>query len=512
MSSSSQEISKTSDPPTSPTVNQPQSPEDFLASIFISSSAANLAPWIDAIRSKKIKPDTQDPNGYSVLHLAVWFGDLPSTSTLIKDLSMPISIRSKNNQTPLSLAAAKGYIEILNLLLEYGADLEAKDDSGMTPILCAAHNGQVIVWLILKAKGSNIWVKDNSGNSAAHLASTKNQVKMLRVLQSQDFNLEEPNSQGQSPIHKACEFNSLDAIEFLLSQGVSTTLKDHKGKDPIELSEEVDGARAVLSNFNNISLVVEYFGIFYHIFWTSIITVYTYEIFQDTLICLPGNLVLSLSLLSVIPLFWIVKRSKFDFIHPMEENTLENQIVALFDSGKLDLIPKGNEICFTCQIARPMKSKHCRFTNKCLVVYDHYNYYLKRPIGKGNLKSYVLGLFINLLSVSLFNYLLYKKLERDLEYAAFTQYFMEVFWSFFKIFPLTQVLVLISLAYNWTILWYFAIQVICISQGLTVNEALNRHKYSYFFQYQQVFESYRVVYSNPHTKGFLTNWLEFLVN
>jgi hypothetical protein len=486
--------------------------EDHLSSIFTSSSNSNLQPWLDSIESKKVKADQQDPHGYSLLHMSVWFNDFSLTEHLLKDLSLPVNIRSKNNQTPLSLASAKGNLKILKLLLEYGADLEVKDDSGMTPALCAAHNGQVLVWLMLKSKGCNIWVKDNSGNSALHLASSKNHARMIRMLVSQDFSIEETNTLGQTSLHKACESNSLESLQILLHYGASLDVKDLKGRDPVGLSEMVEGPEKMVSEFFNVSWMTEYFTVFYHVFWISIIVTYTYQICQDTLICLGGNLVLSLSLLLVLPLFWIVKKSTCETLHPAEEKSIEILVASKIESGKIELLPKASEICFTCQVIRPMKSKHCKYTDKCILVYDHYNFFLQKPIGKGNQKSYFLGLLMNLISLSLFIYLLYKKLSREVEYLFFSQYFMQVFWNLFGIFPGTLVLVIVSLSYIWTVFWYFVVQVVCISQGITVNEAVNRHRYGYFFEYQQLADSYRVVFVNPHNKGFFNNWLDFLVN
>ena len=490
------------------------SPEAYLQSIFKSSSEANLQPWLEGLKASKLSPSQLDPSGYSILHLSVWFGDLPTVTLLLSDYSFPINIRSSNNQTPLSLASARGFLSILKVLLDYGADPEIKDDAGMTPMLCAAHNGQVLAWFILKNRGCAIWTKDSCGNSALHLAACKNQVNMIRVLVDQDFSLEEPNAQGMTPLHKAAEFGSLETICFFLQKGCKVDALDSKQRSPGMLAKslDVEGPSELIENYGEFNYFYEYFGLFYHFFWGCVIVTYVYEIFQDTFLCLGGNLLFSLSLASVIPMYWWVKKIDCKVLRPEDDGWIEKQLTENFEAGKIENIPKQSRICFTCQVSKPEKVKHCRYTDQCVLKYDHYSYFLKKPIGKGNHKTYVLGLFANLVSVVLFNYLFIRKLEHDIEYEFISKYIMTIVYNYFNVFIGVQVLVIFSSLYNWFVFWYFVLEAISISQGLTANEALYRHRYLYLFKSQEFPGGHRVIYSNPNHKGFLTNWIEFLVS
>lgn len=498
-------------------------PEAYIKLIFQASGEANLRPWFEGLKSCKIPPSQLDPNGYSLLHLSAWFGDLSLVKILISEYSFPIDIRSSNNQTPLSLASARGYLSILKYLLDHGAEPESSDNAGMTPILCAAHNGQILAWYILKNRGCAIWTKDKEGNSALHLAASKNHVNMIRVLISQDFSIEEVNLQGMTPLHKAAEHGSLETICHLLHQQCKVDVVDSKQRTPAMLADslEVQGPSAMIYNYGKFNLFYDYFPLFYHFFWVSVIITYVYEIFQDTVLCLGGNLIFSLTLASVIPLYWWVKNTNSQVLRPADEDSIEKRVIESFESGKLDEIPKQAQVCFTCQIIRPQKSKHCRYTDQCIEEYDHYNYFLKKPIGKGNRKIYVLGLYTNLLSATLFNYLFIKKLGADVEYEFFSKYFMTIVQNYFKAFAGVQLLVVVNVLFHWFVFWCFVMEVICISQGLTANEALYRHRYLYLFKAQEYGSNvsdpksavnYRVVYSNPNNKGFLANWVEFLVS
>ena len=68
-------------------------------------------------------------------------------------------------------------------------------------------------------------------------------------------------------------------------------------------------------------------------------------------------------------------------------------------------VPENIKICYTCQILKENRIKHCRYADKCIENYDHYCDFLQKPIGKGNHKLFVLLTFFNFLSVSLLLFL-----------------------------------------------------------------------------------------------------------
>ena len=49
----------------------------------------------------------------------------------------------QRHQTPLFCAAAeRGQTDLVQMLLDFGAHMEEKDDRGLTPLLCAAKAGK----------------------------------------------------------------------------------------------------------------------------------------------------------------------------------------------------------------------------------------------------------------------------------------------------------------------------------------------------------------------------------
>jgi ankyrin repeat protein len=74
-------------------------------------------------------------------------------------------------ESSLHCAAASGYGDECRVLLEHGADLEAKNRHGRTPLILAAGNGYIDVCRILLQGGANTEAFDNNRMTSLHWAA-----------------------------------------------------------------------------------------------------------------------------------------------------------------------------------------------------------------------------------------------------------------------------------------------------------------------------------------------------
>merc|ERR1719166_293066 len=78
---------------------------------------------------------------------------------------------SQHGQTALMLAVSHGRLDMVELLLEAGADVNIRDEDGSTALMCAAEHGHMeIVKLLMRHPDINIAPADNDGLTALSVA------------------------------------------------------------------------------------------------------------------------------------------------------------------------------------------------------------------------------------------------------------------------------------------------------------------------------------------------------
>jgi len=97
---------------------------------------------------------------------------------------MDPNVTDEKGNTALIAAAKEGHQEIVQLLLEKGADIEGRDSKfGGTPLIWAAIRGQTDTVKLLLEKGADInGVEEKNGMSGIILAAIKGNNQIIEVL------------------------------------------------------------------------------------------------------------------------------------------------------------------------------------------------------------------------------------------------------------------------------------------------------------------------------------------
>ncbi|KAH9844884.1 Ankyrin repeat and protein kinase domain-containing protein [Teratosphaeria destructans] len=140
-------------------------------------------------------------------------------------------VRSNSDRldTPLHTAAGKGSAKIVQVLLQHGADCNARGVEGKTPLAHAVIGDHESAADILLSHGAQVLAVDDQQRSALHLAVTHGRERILRILIRHCANdngaLDVCDVQGNTPLHLAINMNLDSLVEVLCEAGANVQLQ-----------------------------------------------------------------------------------------------------------------------------------------------------------------------------------------------------------------------------------------------------------------------------------------------
>jgi palmitoyltransferase ZDHHC13/17 len=168
-------------------------------------------------------------------------------------------------------------------------------------------------------------------------------------------------------------------------------------------------------------------------------------------------------------IFWLRLATGDPGFLPGKATHLSKDFQAIVDGE--EEFPPHQELCVTCKILRPIRSKHCIISNKCVDRYDHYSPLVSKPIGRRNY-LFFLGFLVSIAYESLSINVLYGTYLVNLNGG-------QTYWQ-----GLSGNILLSILFLGYAFQFLYALKWIgghldYIRLGMTGNEAMNAYRYSY---------------------------------
>jgi ankyrin repeat protein len=189
-------------------------------------------------------------------------GNVTAVLQLLKEganVDERIRISKDITWTALCFASENGYLEIVKILLDHGANPNFADEFGRTPLHRAAlMRYEKVVDLLLK-RGANVNFSDANHHSALHCATALlAKYSLLQILLENGAQINAQDFQGNTPLLNTVkglvycdrEEERFIICELLISWGGDVNLKDNSNKTPMDYMTP-DYSRKIIELFES---------------------------------------------------------------------------------------------------------------------------------------------------------------------------------------------------------------------------------------------------------------------
>ncbi|XP_076684261.1 uncharacterized protein LOC143377154 [Andrena cerasifolii] len=188
-------------------------------------------------------------DGYSLLRAALEKKHTQVAKLLLTSGSKVNSRYKSPSNTALHFAALNGDTEIVQMLLDRGANVDAKNVHSKTPLHNAVQSMEAKMISLLLNRGANVDAADKSGVTPLHIAVGKNNKELTTLLLSRGANVEGKGNNartsrriaadtenGSTPLHLAVMRGNIEITELLLSKGADVNASGHDDITPLHIA------------------------------------------------------------------------------------------------------------------------------------------------------------------------------------------------------------------------------------------------------------------------------------
>lgn len=180
------------------------------------------------------------------IHQAVKEGKVEVVRKMLEEDRDLINAVDSDLKTPLHLAAEHGYIDMVELLLEKGADINAKEGFKRTPLHFAASSGHDEIVRLFIAKGAYLNEKDSFILTPIFRAAYSGHQSIVEMLLSVGISISTTEKNGVTLLHAAALSGNPELVEMLLDKGIGRNVRNRYGKTPLHFAAS-RGHKAVIN-------------------------------------------------------------------------------------------------------------------------------------------------------------------------------------------------------------------------------------------------------------------------
>lgn len=212
----------------------------------------NLKPWESYFYRLRFLTDNNSQSDWSPeiivttakqpltgedIHSAILRQNKSELDRILETKEAPIDATNKYGSSPLMVCAEKGYIEMIEILIENGADVDFQNDAGKTALMLAAFAGQLETIKELREHGARYDLRDKGGSSALHWAVDSGNTQLIEWILDDGADITLTDLNKWTPLFRVAAIGgNKDVGRTLLQYGADMNWKDKDGKTTLMMA------------------------------------------------------------------------------------------------------------------------------------------------------------------------------------------------------------------------------------------------------------------------------------
>lgn len=138
--------------------------------------------------------------------------------------------QSGKGYTYLTTAVLKKDKETITKLIELEYDINSRDTEGATSLMYAIYHGYTEIAKLLVSAGADINAADKAGMQALHIAAASGSLKGVLFLLQNGVRINDQTAKGETALLLAAKYRHINIMELLIKNGADLSIRNKEGK------------------------------------------------------------------------------------------------------------------------------------------------------------------------------------------------------------------------------------------------------------------------------------------
>lgn len=176
---------------------------------------------------------------------AIARGDLSTIKALLESDPSVVNQGRRPDMPPLLNAILRQKVEIAQLLISNGADVNVTDPSSRTSVHLAVERNLPELIPLLAKNGAKLNTLDNVGWAPLHWAAAKDRMEVTSLLIDVGADVHATSQLGGSVLHEAASSGSAEMIQLLIDAGVDPNVIANDGGRAFDVALKYENTDAI---------------------------------------------------------------------------------------------------------------------------------------------------------------------------------------------------------------------------------------------------------------------------